>query len=88
MPNLAKSGNNVVQFVLTIGVGLGLTLYILATFQTAIGTGVAGNTVGNIITGTGNAVTNVVIPILSVVFVLLLYSLAKQYGLIGGGRSE
>ena len=89
MPNLAAQANHTVQFVIAVGAGLGLALFLLNTFQTAVGSGTtAGSAVGNIITGTSVAITNVVVPMIAVVFILALYSLAKSYGILGGSSKE
>lgn len=83
--NWGKNTEQIVQFVLVAIVGFGLALYLGATFQTALPSGsLAANTVGNIISGTGNAITNVFIPIISVAFLLFLYLLVKSSGILGG----
>lgn len=83
--------NFVVELVITAVAGFGIALYFAQTFQNTL-TGTAQNAIGNIVNGTNSGIGNVLVPIISIVFIFLLYDLAVRARIIkplgGGGRGE
>jgi len=66
-----------------------LALYLGSVFLSAIPTGsTAAAAVNSIIGGFSTAITNVLVPIISIVFVLFLYLIVKHSGILGKGKKE
>jgi len=49
---------------------------------------VAATAVNSIISGFSTAITNVLVPIISIVFVLFLYLIVKHSGILGKGKKD
>jgi len=75
---------NIVEFAILAIFGFGIALYLGSVFLTAMPSGgVAATAVNSIIGGFSTAITNVLVPIISIVFVLFLYLIVKHSGILG-----
>ena len=82
-----KEINNLVNIAITAIFGFGIALFLGATLLTALGTGTQGwNAVNAILGGFSSAITTVFVPIISIFFILFLYSYVRSKGLLGGGK--
>jgi hypothetical protein len=83
-----KRGEEVVEFVMSFGLGIGVTLYVLGSFVTAMGASAGGNAVNAIIAAVESAVTTVAGPLITISLILLIYILAKNSGAMGGKKKK
>jgi hypothetical protein len=91
MANWVKKGEEVVQFIMVFGIGLGFALFFLSVFVTAIGsTSTGGTAVNGIITDVNTSLTQVGGPLIEIALLLIIYVLARSSGLLGktGGKKE
>jgi type II secretory pathway component PulF len=79
-------GKKVMEYInllLTLGIGLGLAIFVLGVFQNVVGSNATSNTaVGNVITQFSNFVSEYVGPIFSIVALVIIIWLVKKLGLI------
>lgn len=85
MSSWMKTGENVADFAMVVGIKLGVTLLVLGAFVTAL-TGTASATVTNIINALGNAVSALIYPIFIVSFVVIILVLINSINKGAGGR--
>jgi type II secretory pathway component PulF len=72
-----------VNLLLTLGIGLGLAIFVLGVFQNVVGSNTTANSaVGNVITQFSNFVSEYVGPIFSIVALVIIIWLVKKLGLI------
>ena len=85
----SKEATHIVEFVIVIIFGFGIALYLGSTLQGALPAGSPANTaVNNIINGVNAGITNVLVPIIAIVFILFLYVLVRRTGLLGNLGSK
>ena len=89
MSGTASAIKDLVEVALIAIFGFGIAFYLGATFLTALVSGLAFNAVNSILGGFASAITTVFIPIISILFILFLYDIAKKRGLFGkNGKGE
>ena len=92
----------IVEFAIIAIFGFGIALYLGSTLMGAIGTQkvaidnnalndivvktVGANAVNNIINGFSSAISTVLVPVISIIFVLFLYLIVRASGLLGGKK--
>jgi hypothetical protein len=55
-----------------------------STLLTALGSGAGATAVNALITGFTEAITTVLVPVISIIFILFLYLIVKHAGILGG----
>ena len=91
MSNWANETERIVEFAILAVFGFGIALYLGSTLYTALPAGsTAATAVNTIIGGFSTAITNVLVPIISIIFIVFLYLIVKASGLLGklGSRRE
>jgi len=89
MGKWSRETNNIVEFALLAIFGFGISLYLGSIFLGALTPGTAAYTaVNNIITGFGTAIQNILVPVISIIFVLFLYLIVKHAGILGGKKER
>jgi len=84
-----KETEEIVSFAILAVFGFGIALYLGQTFYAAMpANSVAATAVNNILTGFSTAITNILVPIIAIVFVLFLYLVVRHSGLLGGKKKE
>jgi heme/copper-type cytochrome/quinol oxidase subunit 2 len=87
MAKWSRETENIVEFAILSIFGFGIALYLGSVFLTAMPTGSTSATaVNSIIGGFASAITNVLVPIIAIVFVLFLYLIVKHSGILGGKK--
>ena len=76
----------IVEFAIIAIFGFGIALYLGSTLLTALPAGTAANAVTNVIGGFSTAISTVLVPVISIIFVLFLYMIVKASGLLGGKK--
>ncbi len=87
----SKETEHIVEFAIIAIFGFGIALYLGSTLYTALpANSVAATAVNAIIQGFSTAISNVLVPIISIIFILFLYLIVKHTGLLGkiGGRER
>ncbi len=80
----SKETENIVEFAILAIFGFGIALYLGSVFMSALTSGsVAYTAVNSIMTGFNNAIQQVLVPIISIIFVLFLYLIVKHSGILG-----
>ena len=89
MGKWSRETENIVEFAIVSIFGFGIGLYLGSVFLGALTPGTAAYTaVNNIITGFGTAIQNILVPVISIVFVLFLYLIVKHSGILGGKKGS
>lgn len=89
MANWSSETNNIVEFAVSAIFGFGIALYLGSTFLTALpANSVAANGVSQLITGLVSAITQVLVPVILIIFVLFLYLIVKHTGILGKKKKE
>jgi len=89
MGKWSRETENIVEFAILAIFGFGIALYLGSTFLGAMPAGsTAATAVNSIIGGFSTAITNVLVPIISIVFVLFLYLIVKHSGILGGKKEK
>jgi hypothetical protein len=87
MGKWSRETENIVEFAILSIFGFGIGLYLGSVFLQALPSGsTAYNAVNSIIGGFSTAITNVLVPIIAIVFVLFLYLIVKHSGILGGKK--
>ncbi|MEM3846069.1 MAG: hypothetical protein QXU98_10255 [Candidatus Parvarchaeota archaeon] len=85
----SKETEHIVEFAITAIFGFGIALYLGSTLYSGLpANSVAGQAVNNIINGFNTAITNVLVPIISIIFIIFLYLIVKHAGLLGGTKKK
>ena len=84
MSSWQKETNKIVEFAITALFGFGIALYLGSTLLTALGSGAGAEAVNALITGFTTAITTVLVPVISIIFILFLYLIVKHAGILGG----
>ena len=85
----SKETNNIVEFAILAIFGFGIALYLGSVFLSALTSGsVAYTAVNNIMTGFNNAIQQVLVPVISIIFVLFLYLVVKHSGILGRKKQD
>ena len=85
----SRETENIVEFAILAIFGFGIALYLGSVFLGALTSGSAAYTaVNNILTGFGTAIQNILVPVISIVFVLFLYLIVKHSGILGGKKER
>jgi hypothetical protein len=71
---------------LALGFGFGIAFLVLGAFQSSVQSqsALASNTIGQIIQAFSTAITNYLGLIITIIFLLVIYVIAKRSGLMGG----
>jgi len=89
MGKWSRETENIVEFGILAIFGFGIALYLGSVFLGALPTGSTSYTaVNNIISGFGTAIQNILVPVISIVFVLFLYLIVKHAGILGGKKER
>jgi heme/copper-type cytochrome/quinol oxidase subunit 2 len=81
--------HNIVEFAIVAVFGFGIALWLGDTLYTAMpANSVAANAVNSIIGGFNSSIGSVLVPIISVIFVLFMYLIVKHTGLLGGKKKK
>jgi len=89
MGKWSRETENIVEFAILSIFGFGIGLYLGSVFLQALPSGSAGYTaVNNIMAGFSSAISNVLVPVISIVFVLFLYLIVKHSGILGGKKEK
>nr|APG80669.1 hypothetical protein [uncultured microorganism] len=91
MANWNRETERIVEFAIVAIFGFGIALYLGSTLAKALpANSVAATAVNGIIQGFSTAITNVLVPIISIIFIIFLYLIVKKTGLIGklGSKGE
>lgn len=87
MKDYSKDAENLGKLAVALVFGLGIALYLGSTLYTALPVNsVAAVAVNSIIGGFSSAITTVLVPVISILFILFLYMVAKKAGLLGSGK--
>ncbi|MEM3845259.1 MAG: hypothetical protein QXU98_06110 [Candidatus Parvarchaeota archaeon] len=85
----SKETEHIVEFAITAIFGFGIALYLGSTLYTALPTNsVAATAVNNIINGFNTAITQVLVPVIAIIFIIFLYLIVKHAGLLGGHKKK
>jgi len=83
----SKETENIVEFAILAIFGFGIALYLGSVFLSALTSGsVAYTAVNNIMSGFSTAIQQVLVPVISIIFVLFLYLVVKHSGILGKKR--
>jgi len=89
MGKWSKETENIVEFAILAIFGFGIALYLGSIFLGALTSGSTAYTaVNSIIAGFGTAISNILVPIISIIFVLFLYLIVKHTGILGGKKQD
>jgi len=89
MGKWSRETENIVEFAILAVFGFGISLYLGSVFLGALPSGSAAYTaVNSIIAGFGSAISNILVPIIAIVFVLFLYLIVKHSGILGGRKER
>ncbi|MGC8588539.1 MAG: hypothetical protein ACP5LI_05925 [Hydrogenobaculum sp.] len=84
-----KETENIVEFAIIAIFGFGIALYLGSVFLSALTAGsVAYTAVNNIMTGFSTAIQQVLVPVISIIFVLFLYLVVKHSGILGKKKGK
>jgi hypothetical protein len=84
-----SEAESLARLAIVLTFGFGIALYLGYTLFAALPAGsVAANAVSAIITAFYTAITTVLVPIITILFVLFLYVVVKSAGLLGGGKGK
>jgi len=85
----SKETEHIVEFAIVAIFGFGIALYLGNVFLQALpANSVASTAVNNIMTGFSNAIQQVLVPVISIIFVLFLYLIVKHSGILGKKKSS
>jgi len=89
MGKWSKETENIVEFAILAIFGFGIALYLGSVFLTALPSGGAAATaVNSLVGGFGSAISTILVPIISIIFVLFLYLIVKHSGILGKGKKD
>jgi len=87
MAKWSRETENIVEFAILAIFGFGISLYLGSVFLGALPSGSSAYTaVNSLIAGFSTAITNILVPIIAIVFVLFLYLIVKHSGILGGKK--